>query len=135
MPGSDMNYLAIVLLAVLSNIIGMFWYCQGCFGKVWAKKCHFDVTKMKATPWHFVGSFITAFIMAWIVSLFVIWLNMTMWTEGLKLGFTLWLGFVATSHFCAVIWAKKPVKVFCIEAGRYLVTLLIMGAILAAWRA
>jgi len=128
------NYLAIVAVAIINNILGAIWYSSKVFGKSWAKACKIEMGKKKAGAKHFLGGLLMSLIMAAAVSCLVIKLDLTMVSEGIKLGILLWLGFIATSQFCGVIWAKKPLKVYLIDAGFYLASLLIMGAILATWR-
>jgi len=134
MADGQANYLAIVVVAIINNILGAIWYSSMIFGKAWAKACKIEMGKKKAGAKHFLGGFLMSLVMAVVVACFVIKLDMTMASEGVKLGFLLWLGFIATSQFCGVIWAKKPLKVYFIDAGFYLASLLIMGAILATWR-
>ncbi len=51
--------------------------------------------------------------------------------EGMMVGFWAWLGFVATIMLGKVIWEMTPVKLYGINVAYYLVSLLLMGAILA----
>lgn len=132
----QMNYLAIVVVAVLNNILGAIWYCKCVFGGSWAKACKIDMPKKKSKSCmkHMIGGFVMSLIMAGAVSCLVVKLDLTMVSEGLKLGFLLWLGFIATSQMCGVIWCKKPLKVYFIDAGFYLLSLFVYGAILSVWR-
>jgi hypothetical protein len=52
---------------------------------------------------------------------------------GMKIGFAIWLGFVATVQLTEVLFAKKPAKLFLINTGYQMVCYLAMGAILAVW--
>jgi hypothetical protein len=54
--------------------------------------------------------------------------------EGLLVAFLIWLGFIVTTQYSAVIWAKKPLNVFLCDIGCELLSLLAMGAILSLWR-
>jgi hypothetical protein len=53
---------------------------------------------------------------------------------GLQSGFWIWLGFIATSQINSVIWDGRPVKLYLINVGYYLVSYLAMGSILAVWQ-
>lgn len=48
-------------------------------------------------------------------------------------GFWNWLGFVAPVTLGAVLWEGKHWKLWFLNNGYYLVTLLLMGAVLALW--
>jgi hypothetical protein len=52
---------------------------------------------------------------------------------GLFAAFLCWLGFVAFTSINSVTYEHKPVKLYLINTGYQLVSMLIMGAILAVW--
>lgn len=52
---------------------------------------------------------------------------------GLQAAFWSWLGFVAPVTLGSVLWDGKPWKLWGINAGYFLVTLLVMGLILGYW--
>jgi hypothetical protein len=52
---------------------------------------------------------------------------------GAAVGFFNWLGFILVVHLDDWAAAKRPFKLVAINAGNTLVSLLIMGAILATW--
>jgi hypothetical protein len=53
---------------------------------------------------------------------------------GVSTAFILWLGLVATTNLVNKLFAGWSLKVWAIEAGNHLVTLLAYGAILGAWQ-
>jgi hypothetical protein len=53
--------------------------------------------------------------------------------SGAAAGFLLWLGFVAPSSLTNKLFADR-LKAWVIEAGNHLVTFVVMGAIVGAWR-
>ena len=53
--------------------------------------------------------------------------------DGAHVGFWVWLGFIATTYFSAVIWQKMHPKEFFIHVGYSLIALLLMGGVLAVW--
>lgn len=130
---SDINFFAILVIIIFNMILGMLWYSPKVFGTVWAREHNFSLTDLKATPWHYVGAILVSFVIAFVFAVVVNWLDIFTLRDGLKLGFTLWLGFIATTHFSGVLWAKKPLKVYFIDAGFQLISMLFMGAILTVW--
>jgi len=50
---------------------------------------------------------------------------------GMKVGFAIWLGFVATVQLTDFLFSRKPLKLFLINTGYQLVCYLVMGAIMA----
>ncbi len=54
-------------------------------------------------------------------------------SAGVSVGFGAWIGFVAPVSLGIVLWDGKPWKLWMINAGYYLVGLLLIGSILALW--
>src|ERR1700737_19936 len=54
--------------------------------------------------------------------------------QGAAVGFFNWLGVVAVVTLTIAVYEKRPFKLFVINNGYQLVSMLIMGAILAVWR-
>jgi len=52
---------------------------------------------------------------------------------GMKVGFAVWLGLVATVQLTGALFGKQPTKLFLINTGYQLACYLTMGAILAKW--
>ena len=129
----DLNWAAILVIAVLNIILGMLWYSPQVFGKTWMELMRFDESECEASYQHIIGGFCVALITATVLAIFVNFAEAFTMGEGMTVGFLAWLGFVATTHFSGVIWAKKPLKAYLIDSGYYLVYLLIAGAILGAW--
>ena len=54
--------------------------------------------------------------------------------SGALTGFMLWLPFQAATSLSNRMFAGHGLKVWAIEAGNHLIVLVLMGAILGAWR-
>lgn len=130
----NINYLAVIVAAIVNIVLGILWYSPIAFGEMWAKEHHISLSSMKKpTPEQHLKSVIISLIMAFVFAILLSWLNIHTPVEGMKLGFLLWLGFVATCLYSGVIWTKVSHTSFYITAGYRLVGLLLMGAILGAW--
>jgi uncharacterized protein DUF1761 len=53
--------------------------------------------------------------------------------QGAAVGFFNWLGFVATGMLTVTLYEKRPAKLFWINSGFQMISLLIMGVIVAVW--
>jgi len=133
----QLNYVAIIVAAVVSMAIGFLWYSPSMFGKQWRKLMGIkkkDMKKMeKKGKQSMIWAFISIIVTAGVLSLIIKWLGLNTWQAGANIGFWIWLGFVATSQLGIVLWEGKPLKLYLINAGHHLVSLAVMGAILAAW--
>jgi hypothetical protein len=52
---------------------------------------------------------------------------------GARVSFFLWLGFVATPLLSTTVYEGRPITLFAINAGYWLVAMLIMGALIGGW--
>ncbi len=60
--------------------------------------------------------------------------NATGGGNGAFMGFLVWLGFVATGAVTGFMWEKYPFKLMLIDTLSVLLTLVIGGAIIGAWK-
>lgn len=135
------NYLAVLVAAVSNMFLGFLWYGP-LFGKQWIKLMNFDKKKMeqakkKGMGKTYVLAFVGALVMAYVLSHALIfasaYLAVTGFSAGLMAGFWNWLGFVVPVMLGMVLWDGKPWKLYFINIGYYLVSLSVMGMILAVW--
>ncbi len=134
----NINYWSVLVAAVSNMIIGSVWYSPILFGKKWMKlmgKSKEDMEREKKGVdklylMMFVGALVTAYVMAHFinyVSAYDAW-------GGAQLGIWIWLGFVMTINLGAVLFEKRPTGLYWINNFYYLVSLTLMGIILAVWR-
>lgn len=132
------NYVAVIVTAIVSNIIGFIWYAPSVFGTKWMKLSGItrkdmkkqEKTRSRSMFWNAIATL----VMAYVLSIFIKQLlNITTAFEGAQVGFWIWLGFIATVILGDVLWQGKPVKLYYLNAAHWLVSMLVMGAIIGAW--
>lgn len=133
----EVNFLAVLASAVLSMVIGFLWYSPILFAKPWMKLSGLTPEKMKALksqmPKIYGTSFIASLVLAFVLANLLSLTNTVTLMEALTLGFWVWLGFVATTMLNSVLYEGKPVKLYLINTGYYLVLILAMAALLINW--
>ena len=138
------NYLAVLVAAVAYFVIGAVWY-MGLFGKIWSELMGFNKLSKKeekamkekmgiSMAINFVACLLAAYCMAYSVLSGSAFYHVVGVTAGLQSGFWIWLGFIATSQINSVIWDGRPVKLYLINVGYYLVSYLAVATILAVWQ-
>lgn len=131
----DINYLAILVSAVAQMVVGSVWYSPVLFGRTWMKAVGKTETEIKKSAkggayfWAFIASLVTAYVLAFAVQV----VEATTITDAILLGFWLWLGFVVTTSAGVQIFEGRPLKLFILNTGYYLVSLIIMTIILTMW--
>ncbi len=129
------NYLAVVVAALANYVIGAIWY-GALFGKAWIRLS--GATDMKMTAGSVVFSLIGALFMSYVLHHALVFASAYLKTSGvgagLMVGFFNWIGFIAPVTVGVVIYEKKPWKLWLLNNGYWLVSLLVMGVILSLWQ-
>lgn len=133
MPQVEINYVAVVIAAVLNMAIGFFWYSKALFAKQWMKAIGKTEAEIKAGGNNaaYGLTMVGALVMAWVLSFMVDYADAFTAVDGAKLGFLVWLGFVATTYLSLKVFEGRSWELYWINAGYYLVSLVATGAVLA----
>ncbi|SRR5712692_3426787 len=124
-----------ILGAVVAKMaIGALWYSPALFLKPWLRLSGVTEEQMKegmgkALVVECFGSFLMAFVLVHAIR----YAGATTVPQGMAVGFFNWLGFVAVVTIGNVTYLRKPFKLFLLMNGYLLISLLVMGAILAVW--
>ncbi|UCI08371.1 DUF1761 domain-containing protein [Mesorhizobium sp. B1-1-8] len=130
MDFSTVNWLAVIVAAVVAWLFGAAWYMG--LSKPWLKAAKLDPATMKRSPVPFIVSFIAELIMALVMTLVIgaITAGEPSLPAGLIFGFVLWLGFVATTLSVNHRYEGFGWDLTLIDAGHWLGVLLIIGAVI-----
>jgi len=137
----SLNWLAILVAAISTMVLGFLWYSPLLFAKAWTRemgydpndKAKMDEMRKSAGP-AYAGSFFASLISAFTLALILHGLQAQTLHFGLTASFHIWLGFVATVQFTGALFAKQSMKLFAINTSYQLVCFLAMGAILVLWK-
>ena len=135
MPEATINLLAVFVAALASYFLGALWYSPVLFGKMYmkmseirpGKKPHPNVTRS------YIFGFLSTLVMSYVLAHFIDYAGATTAVDGAIAGLWLWLGFIATVTLGSVLWENKSFKMYVLNNTYNLVSLLLMGAILAVW--
>jgi hypothetical protein len=134
----NINYVAILACGVASMVIGFVWYSKALFGNTWMKLSGISEAQIKKAnsnmPLLYGTMFVASLVMAYVLAHFEQAGGALDITTGAMIAFWAWLGFVATTMLTGVLYEQKSIKLYAINAGYQLVTLLVMGAILVSLR-
>jgi len=131
----NVNLIAVLVSAIAAQIIGAMWYSPVLFGKAWMKlvgytKKDLDAAKKKGMGKSYLFSFIGAFLMAEVFAYAFAYADGSTSVDGIILGFWLWLGLIMPVNLSPVLWTNSSMKLFYIETGYYLVTIMVIGIII-----
>lgn len=139
MPTANVNIFAVLVAAVLTFVLGAFWYSPVLFARQWMQAQGYTPEKLaemkrKGLARAYVGSALCYLVMAYVVALFAAYTNSTTLPQGLWLGLLAWLGFAAPIGLTANLFSEKPIAAWVIDAGYQFAYLVIMSVLLSVWR-
>lgn len=131
----EVNYLAVLLAAVSSMIVGMIWYAKPVFGGEWQKLVKLSDKDMKdwapfALVVAFVSSLVMAYVLAHVTYLSNVFFGNSFLQDALTTGLWLWLGFMGIRLFMHDQFERRRKKLSVINAGNELVTIMVMALII-----
>ncbi|MBY9012040.1 MAG: DUF1761 domain-containing protein [Candidatus Lokiarchaeota archaeon] len=128
------NWLAVIVVALIYFAIHFFWYFPPIFGNAWlrlvGKKSEPKSKIIRDTIIMIPTSIITILILAVLME----FTGMIDLLSAILLSLLVWIGFVATIGINQNNFNDRAVKLFLLEYGFYLIGLIIAGIILAVWR-
>lgn len=132
-PVVEANFWAVFTTAIISVVLGALWYSPLMFGPAGAHLKGADKHSREKSGKTYVLVFIAAVIMNYVVAHVVAYATALTFVEGVQTGFWLWLGLVAPVLLAGTLWEGKPWELFLIKGAHYLVSLALVGGILAIW--
>ena len=130
------NYLAVIVAAVIHFIIGGLWYGL-IFANIFVGIVGPQALQQMVADSHwsqYLIAFISSLVLVYILAHFVQFTGSKTAGGGMQTAFWLWLGFVATTQLSGVIFEQRKVGLYLLNIGYQLVACLICGAILAVWK-
>ena len=130
---ASINYLAVLVAALSTFVVGFIWYSPLLFANVWMKEAGLSEEKLRQS------SMIKTFGLTFILSL-IICFNLaaflgpdTSLVSGMAYGALAGVGWVAASIGIIYLFEGKSLKLFLINAGYQAITFTVAGGILGAW--
>jgi uncharacterized protein YndB with AHSA1/START domain len=131
---ATLNPWAVLTAALSAFLVGGLWYSPALFGSLWKKANRFATDEPPAATGNtFAVSFVLSLAMA---------LNLTMFRNdskttlawGAAAGFLAGFGWVAMGIGVVALFEHRPWTYVLVNGGYLTVALVLMGAILGAWR-
>jgi len=140
----QVNYIAVLVTGAVIFALGGLWYSPLLFAKPWTRMMGKTEEEMKAymaspkakseMPLMYAMAFVTALLIAWVMAIVVNHFPPVSVLRGAEIGGICWLGFAATTSYATASFSMQPKSLWLINSGYNLVSFVVAGAILAAWR-
>ena len=136
---SQLNWLAIVVGAVVYFALGALWYSNVLFAKAWQRSIGWDAarTPPEQSPMTYVIPLIAYLVMAVAVGLLAAATGTDTFTEGLVLGLVIGIGLSLAHTFVDASFdpnKPEPWTWFAINGAYHTIGLIIVAVIVAVWR-
>ena len=140
MEGIQINFVAILIVVVANFVLGFLWYTP-LFGKIWGREMGYDMNEkpessemIKGMVFMIIGNVLFAWVLAH---------NMAAWTfvpgsedippfqNAMMASIFTWMGFYFPVDLGSVVWERKSWKLFFINTGYHLASLMVAALILS----
>jgi hypothetical protein len=141
-PNIHINMTAVLIAVVANFIFGAIWYMP-LFGKAWAKEMKMDLNQKPPKSVMYrgmlimvIGSFLMTYVFAHNVAAWnpLTWnqpaSSMSAMQNAWMAAFFTWLGFFLPQDLGRIAWEGSSWKLFFINTGHHLLSLLIVAIIL-----
>lgn len=132
----NINWLAVIVAAILRIVVGSIWYSPVAFVKPWQQLTGVTPESMRAG----LGKAIAVDIVLSLVMAFVLYHAVMYATNmaptvvsGLLVALLNWLGFVLATHLPLWAYENRSFKLISIGTGSNLVSMLLMGLLFGLW--
>lgn len=132
MDPSQVNWLAVLVAALLTFVLGGLWYSPLLFGRAWQRLAGLDDAQAQSKlALTFGGAAVCALIASVNLAFF---LGPTATVGfGAGAGAAAGVGWVATGLTTTFLFERRPLALTAIDAGYHAVAYTAMGALLGAW--
>ena len=136
------NMMAILVAVAANFVLGFIWYTP-LFGKVWGKEMGYDPNEkpdksvmFKGMAFMLIGNFLFAYVLSHNIAawMFVPGIKeMGPLSSALMTAIFTWLGFYLPGQLGATVWEKNSWKLFAINTGYHLASLLVVAFVITYW--
>jgi uncharacterized protein YacL len=127
------NYIAVVVAAIAYWLLGAIWFGV-LFSKPWMALEHMREEQAINPVLPYIISFLLNLLIAYVLSQLCIWRNANSAGRGSAIGVLVWIGFVGPITYTTYMYEMRPNGLFAINEFYPLAGLVLMGAILGAWK-
>lgn len=135
MDASNINYLAVIVAALSTFLLGGLWYSPLLFGKAWMRANNFSEEDLQSfsKARMFGWSFVFSLVMAVNLAMFLAGPGTNV-TWGMAAGALAGFGWVTMAIAIIGVFENRSWSYILINGGYMTVAFVMMGAIIGAWR-
>lgn len=137
------NYLAVLVSAIIIFALGGLWYSPVLFAKRWIALQNKSEEQVRAEaaaanmPVLYIVAFVCAFLQAWVLAMVIGHMSQVAdmsVAHAAIFSALLWVGLAGSTSFATALFSGAPRQLWAINSLYNLVSFVIAGIILAVWR-
>lgn len=125
------NVVAVIVAGLAGFAFSLIWYSPLLFGDIWAAANGEAAASMPI--WKLFVAPLREIISAWVLAVLIASCGINDRKGAVALGLFLWFGFYVVQLAGAVIWDGMSPVLGVVHAGDWLIKMLLMAVIVAAW--
>lgn len=129
-----LNFLPVLFAGMVSAVIGFVWYHPHVFGSAWMRLSGLtpEVVERGKRRMHMdeILALLASILAAYVLFSLISKLGIYDIRGAVQLGFFAWAGFIVPALAGIVLWEQKPISLFLINAGYWLISIIAMSIIL-----
>ena len=131
----DVNYIAVVVAAIVNMVIGTVYYLPQVAGKAWMNAIDKTAEDLRGAnqPILYVLAAIFSLLLATVMAAAIGWANAHTLGEGALVGLLFWIGLAMPIVGMTFMFEGRRFASHAITGGHYLIALVVMGAIIGWW--
>lgn len=134
----EINWVAVLLAAVSSMVIGAIWYAKPVFGRRWMRLTGLTDETLRGTAVlpliiTFVVSFLTAAVLAGSAALAQHFYEGSFFLNAVLTSVILWIGFTAARMITHDLFERRNSSLTVLNLAHELVTVVVMGLVIGAF--
>ena len=133
----QIHYPAVIVSAVVRFVVGAIW-TPLLFTSQWMEFTGWTAEQEAVAQSRIGITFIAAFgsyvVQGYVLAYLIQSTNASTVMAGMRTGLIVWLGFAAVLLLQDSLFELRPLGLFAIKAGYELISLVLMGIILAVWK-
>lgn len=130
---AGINWLAVVVATVFAFAVGGLWYSKAMFGSAWMEDVGLTEENVSSAnmPMTFGGTFVLQFLAMTVLAALLG--SGSTWLSGLQTGLLIGVFLIAAAYGITYLFEQRPMRLFMINAGYYVVLFAIAGTLLGFW--
>ncbi len=133
----SVNWIAVVVAALATVVIGGLWYAPFAFGKAWQRAlgktdAELQAMRKNAAP-GYVLAIVGALVTAWVVAVTVKAFGATTAADAIEVALIVWIGYIVSQTVIGTMFEGRSWTLFGINMANQLVNVLVMALITTLW--